>query len=347
MIDRPERLRDRPVARRTGEPRRRPADNPVVAKQVARRAVEDVPGQLIASLRIESSVLCWSVVAAPWGFGVPSRPEGSFHLLMAGEGWLEVDGVTDSIQIATGDLVILPNGSGHRLKDSHRSSAPPLASILAEHDLVDGELRFGGTSGPGAEVVCGMFALEGGRPPWLDRLGPVVVSPESAGSGEWRTTLAGALRDEAKRPTAGGAAIVNRWLESILADALRNKLSDGLDGRGPGLALADERIGRVLARIHEDPAAHWTLASLADEAAMSRSAFAARFHALVGEPPGTYLSRTRLDLAERLLRTSDATVADVARRVGYASEEALSRAFKARKGHSPSAVRQERRPART
>jgi transcriptional regulator GlxA family with amidase domain len=79
---------------------------------------------------------------------------------------------------------------------------------------------------------------------------------------------------------------------------------------------------------------------------MSRSAFSERFRSLVGEPPIRYLTELRLTRAARLLRTSDATVADVARTVGYGSEEALSRAFKSRYGEAPSVFRSRARSGR-
>lgn len=103
------------------------------------------------------------------------------------------------------------------------------------------------------------------------------------------------------------------------------------------------RIGRVLARLHERPEEPWTVAELAKVAAMSRSAFSERFRSLVGEAPIRYLSGLRLARAARLLRSTDTTVAEVARRVGYGSEEALSRAFKLRFGAAPRAFRQRTR----
>jgi transcriptional regulator GlxA family with amidase domain len=91
--------------------------------------------------------------------------------------------------------------------------------------------------------------------------------------------------------------------------------------------------------MHEDPAQLWSVRALADVAVMSRSAFSDRFRALVGEAPMRYLTELRLTRAARLLRTTDATLTDVARSVGYGSEDALSRAFKARFGEAPSVFR--------
>jgi AraC-like DNA-binding protein len=315
-----------------------------MAKQVARFGDGDLPGLLLRDFRIESSVLCRSVMAAPWGFSVAAREAGSFHLLLSGQGWLEVEGSgpADPIHLRAGDVVVLPKGNGHRVKDSRRSAAPALTAILAEREVVNGELRFGGNGAPDAEIVCGTFTVESGRAPWFERLPPVVVSASSQADGDWRQAITRALRDEARTPTAGGAGVVNRWLESILGHAIRIGMSAAADGAGSGAdaaALTDGRIGRAIARVQERPEAAWTLASLAAVATMSRSAFADRFRSVMGEPPVAYVRRLRLQRAERLLRTSDATLADIASRVGYAAPESLSRAFKARYGVAPSAIR--------
>jgi AraC family transcriptional regulator, alkane utilization regulator len=314
-------------------------------KTVARFADGDVASELLRDFRVDSSVLCRSVMAAPWGFGVAGKDAGSFHMVIEGQGWLEVEGVDEPVGVRAGDLVVLPTGCAHWIKDSPASTAPSLSSILARHEVVDGELRFGGDDGPLTEIVCGVFALEGARSaPWIERLPPVVLSPAGAGRSDWRDAAAAALREEARRPTRGGAAVVNRLLESLLADALRTELAAlaGEEALRAG-AVADERIGRVLARLHQRPEAPWTVAELARVAAMSRSAFSERFRSLVGEAPIRYLSRLRLARAARLLRSTDTTVAEVARRVGYGSEEALSRAFKARFGGAPSAYRRRAR----
>jgi AraC-like DNA-binding protein len=312
-----------------------------VRKTVASYAVEDAAQQLVRDVRIGSSVLCRSVMAAPWGFGIAGRDAGSFHMLLAGRGWLEVEGWPEPIGLRSGDFVALPTGRPHWMRDSLESTAPPLTSILAAHDVSDGELRFGGDDGPVTEVVCGVFTLENGRrAPWIETLPPVVVSGTPSAWLGWRRGVMEALREEARQPTDGGAVVVNRLLESLLADALRQDLTRSFAHTAvPGQALADGRIGRALARLHDDPGKAWTVRSLAEVAAMSRSAFSERFRALVGEAPIRYLTQLRLERAARLFRSTDATLADVARSVGYGSEEALSRAFKARFGVAPSMFR--------
>jgi AraC-like DNA-binding protein len=104
-------------------------------------------------------------------------------------------------------------------------------------------------------------------------------------------------------------------------------------------ALQDPRIGRAIALIHRDPSRPWTVASLAAEAAMSRSAFAGRFTDLVGEPVMHYATRWRMQTASRWLKEEDVTIAEAASRLGYESEAAFSRAFKRFVGVSPGAAR--------
>jgi AraC-like DNA-binding protein len=103
--------------------------------------------------------------------------------------------------------------------------------------------------------------------------------------------------------------------------------------------LRDEKIGRALTAIHRDPAREWTVASLADEVAMSRSAFAARFTELVGQPAMAYVTWWRMQVALGLLRNEGLTAAEASERVGYGSEAAFSRAFKRTIGFSPGSAR--------
>lgn len=107
-------------------------------------------------------------------------------------------------------------------------------------------------------------------------------------------------------------------------------------------ALQDKQIGRIISLIHRDPARPWTLESLAASAAMSRSAFAARFTELVGEPAMHYVTRWRMHAALALLKENNTSVSEVSHRLGYESEAAFSRAFKRYIGLSPGVARRNR-----
>jgi AraC-like DNA-binding protein len=94
-----------------------------------------------------------------------------------------------------------------------------------------------------------------------------------------------------------------------------------------------------LTLIHREPERDWTVASLADAVAMSRSAFAARFTDLVGQPAMAYVAWWRMQLAYGLMRDEGLSIAEAAGRVGYRSEAAFARAFKRTLGFSPGASR--------
>jgi transcriptional regulator GlxA family with amidase domain len=105
-------------------------------------------------------------------------------------------------------------------------------------------------------------------------------------------------------------------------------------------ALKDRQVGAAIALIHREPEVSWEVSSLADRVGMSRSNFSARFRTLVGESPLKYLTKWRVQKAAWLLRSSDAKLSEIAGRIGYESEIALSRAFNRFMGLPPGKYRQ-------
>ncbi len=137
-----------------------------------------------------------------------------------------------------------------------------------------------------------------------------------------------------------GSEIVSaRLADVLLVEAIR-AYAGCVDAAEIGWlgALSDARLGRALRAIHDDVAQPWTVASLAGVAGMSRAAFSAEFTRRVGQPPLTYLRAWRLTLARAALAHGDATVADIARRIGYTSQSAFGHAFRRAFGAPPKAV---------
>lgn len=142
--------------------------------------------------------------------------------------------------------------------------------------------------------------------------------------------------DEAIADRPGRSLVLDRLLELILIEALRYRPADIGDGRRSLLAgLADPKIGSTLRIMHSDTKRPWTLAALAREVGMSRSAFASRFVQLVGIPPIEYLANWRMTLAKSALASSEVPMADIAEMAGYQSVSAFSTAFKRETGLSP------------
>jgi AraC-like DNA-binding protein len=149
-------------------------------------------------------------------------------------------------------------------------------------------------------------------------------------------TLLATLGEEALTDRPGRSLVLDRLLEVMLIEALRYRSPDiGEGGRGLLAGLADPKIGRALRIMHADTKRPWTLAELAREVGMSRSALASRFAQIVGVPPIEYLANWRMTLAKSALASSEAPMTDIAEMAGYQSVSAFSTAFKRQTGYSP------------
>jgi AraC-like DNA-binding protein len=189
----------------------------------------------------------------------------------------------------------------------------------------------------GADLACAHVRFaHGGFNPLARALPPFVCLPLDALDGT--AGLLDVLFEEAFVPRCGRQAVVDRLFEVVLIRILRHLMQRGLVAEGLLAGLAEPRLASALVAMHEAPAHAWTLEALARRAGMSRSAFATHFHARVGLPPMAYLAQWRLCLAQEALARGTG-LKRIATDVGYSSEAALSRAFKALSGQSPRAWR--------
>jgi AraC-like DNA-binding protein len=303
---------------------------------------DDPLGDALRNVRMTGAFYCRSELTEPWGLTLPPLPEHLwFHAPIRGRCWLEADG-GDSCLLEAGGLALVPHGEGHRLRSEPGVSAPDILEV--EREPVSGRyelLRHGG-GGEAAVVICGAVRLDGAAAPNLRRLLPpvLVAGPVATPRAEWMHTLLGLMGAEAEARRAGSEAVVTRLADVVVTLAVRAWMENDAGGRtGWVAALRDKQIGRALTLMHRQPELRWTVDTLARRVAMSRSAFATRFNELVGEPPMGYLARWRMELAHMALRDEGVPVSQVARRLGYQSEAAFSRAFKRMMGVSPGAVR--------
>jgi AraC family transcriptional regulator, alkane utilization regulator len=304
---------------------------------------DDVVSELLRSVRVRSTIWCRSELRAPWGFGTDASGTAAFHVVTAGRCWLQVEGGGVQRELAAGDLIVLPTGRRHWLRDDPATPAPGLDRLLASHPL-DGQGRLrGGGRGPRTTLLCGGFVLESGETqPLLEALPPVIHVRGVRGRPlPWVAATLALLSTEVGGGAPGAEAVVGRLADALLTQALRVAVAgpDAGDGVPTPGALRDPQIAAAVRLIHGQPQRPWTVGELAAEVALSRSAFAARFHELVGEPPMRYLIRARLGHAAGLLHTTNASLAEIARRTGYESEYSFGRAFKRVFGVPPGAYR--------
>jgi len=303
----------------------------------------DVLADVLDSLKLRGRFFCRCELSAPWALGFGAGFFSHFHVITSGSCWLKLEDGSAPVALEEGDLVlVIPRGSGYQLCNDPRTPPIPLTELIGTSQ---GGLRAvirHGAGGRETGLICGAFEFRGPRadacltvlPKWIR------VSKSETRSNEWLSATLRFLQSETRDPGIGSETIIARLIDIIFVEAVRAWLKDQPQGAAGWLgALRDPAIGGALGLIHKTPEKPWTVAKLAAQVGMSRSPFAARFMALVGRSPMSYLKRWRLQLAAQLLLDRTLSLSDIAERVGYESTAALSRVFKREFGVSPAQYR--------
>jgi AraC-like DNA-binding protein len=321
----------------------------------------DALSDVLDAVRLRSHVASLNEFTAPWGVRVPGSaeepwaespsawtapleiPNAGFYAIVDGSCWLEVNG-QPPLHLGAGDVVVILDEHGHQICDDLYSLVCPIGELNPQQKMRQGSaMRYGG-GGPMTRFIGGAFFFEDREYNRLfSALPPFIHLPavESA-TGSWLAQTMRFVTRETSTFHPGTQSLINHLSHVLLVQAIRTYLSKLPPGRGNWLgALLDPDIGQAITLIHASPQDHWTVASLADTVAMSRSAFAARFTALVGQPPLQYLSHLRLVRATALLGNGRAAIKQIANQVGYESEASFSKLFKRQYGVSPGIYRRE------
>jgi AraC-like DNA-binding protein len=267
--------------------------------------------------------------AGPWRVRRSEAGRPFYCVILDSSCQLAVDG-HESITLKGGDFVLIPSAY-----DFTMSSLEP--ATLEDSDtspvaLLNGEFRLGIQSGrPDVRLLVGYCVFGSPDAALLVSLLPQLVHVR----GERRlATLVQLVGEESRELRPARDVILAHLLEVLLIEALRSTAGTAAS---PGLlrGLADGRLAVSIRQMHESPARTWTVAQLAKEAALSRSAFFERFSRAVGVAPMEYLLAWRMALAKKLLRRKECGVAAVAERVGYSSASTFSVAFTRYVGQTP------------
>lgn len=305
-------------------------------------APPDPLGEVLHFLRMSGAFYCRSELSAPWGLTLPPMPGYMwFHAPTAGQVVLE-SGDTDEQLLRPGDFALVPHGEGHVLRSDARALAPGILELEREQVSDRYEILRHGGGGTPTTLICGAVRFDHPAARNLVEVLPAAIHLEAASSAQpdWMQATLRLIAVEARERRPGGEAVITRLADILVVQAIRSWLeSDPAAQTGWLGALQDQQVGRAIALIHREPARAWTVASLAGELSMSRSAFAARFTELVGEPVMHYVARWRMQVALGSLRDGGATVGELAHQLGYRSEAAFARAFKRVIGVPPGAVR--------
>ncbi|SEU39023.1 AraC family transcriptional regulator [Stigmatella erecta] len=305
----------------------------------------DVLADVLDAMRLSTLIYGRLELYAPWGLQFPDTEAAQIVVAVRGSALLSVEGASTLLTLSAGDLALLPHGGGYSVRDAEGSPVRSLEAGSCHRARALGTpIRMGG-DGPQTTLVTGAFQF--GVPPrslLFEKL-PRVIHV-AAGSPQASPSLASALQlliAESTSTRPGATVVMSRLADILLVQAIRTYIEEGGCQKHGLCALADPPIAKALALIHERPAEPWTVESLAAAVALSRSGFAARFSAQVGDPPLEYLARWRMTKAAQLLRESTLSLSEVAGHTGYQSEASFNRAFKRWEGIAPGAYRRERR----
>jgi AraC-like DNA-binding protein len=260
----------------------------------------------------------------------------AFHVLLDGSCTLEVG--TVKRQLEPGDVVVVPSGAAHRI------TTPGDRELRGTRDRLGDAFATTRSSGTGTAVIdlfCGHYSFGPGAGALL--LGslpePLHVSfGRSEHGADMLRTLSGLMRDEAQREGDGTAAILAALCSVILTMVLRTG-HDVRTGAALWTAGADARVTPVIEQVLRAPGADWSIERMSRQVAMSRATFLRRFARATNMTAGTFVRQVRMMSAAQLLATTDQTVASVAGCVGYESESAFGKAFRAATGTTPAQFR--------
>jgi len=309
--------------------------------------------QVLGRMRLQGAVFLRGEYTEGWAYRSPSASDtvallqpgalrvALFHVVAAGRCWTALDDGQKHWAYA-GDVVVLPYGDVHTMGGAQNVEVVDMATIIDPPPWTRMPVVRHGSGGDRTDVVCGYLTSD--HPlfdPRVRALPPLfVVSPgEGAARGWVKASIDYALAQTS--PAArGGLDGPTDLPELLVREVLRLHLATAPNVEAGWLsALGDPVLAPALAAIHGAPESRWTVAALAEQANVSVSLLDERFRDVLGLAPIRYLSAWRMHVAGDLLRSTTLGVGAVARRVGYESEEAFSRAFKRSTGRSPSEAR--------
>jgi AraC-like DNA-binding protein len=322
----------------------------------------DAFSEILSGVKMHGAVFFAAEFSAPWGITMPAAnvmtaklaPGAdhlvTYHLVVDGGAVIELADA-QPIELKPGDVVIFPHGDSHHMSSGKGATRPfpnyGISAKIKSRDL--SPLRAGG-GGETSRFVCGYMTCD----PYLSR--PILnglpsvfkVNVRTDRSGHWLESSILHLVEEAGSGRVGSEVMLAKLSEALFIDTLRRYVA-GLPEQQTGwlTGARDPIVGKSLGLLHNRVAYPWTIADLAGEVGISRSALVDRFTRYLSEPPMTYLTHWRLQLAARSLEGTSRGVADIAAEVGYESEAAFNRAFKREFGRPPGRYRSDHKSSPT
>ncbi|WP_395852546.1 AraC family transcriptional regulator [Cystobacter fuscus] len=310
-----------------------------------RSKMSDDPFSDILRLANARSVLSGGFTAGgSWAIRVPAPENIKFFAIVKGECQLRIDGEGAPVRVEKGDVVFISAQRSFVLSSNPRAIPKDGTRVFATSTtrfpkLGEGEDFFLLGGHVRIDVASGGLLEE-----LLPSLMHVRATSPQATMLNW---LIDRLVHEHETNLSGVSLASELLVQLMLVQTLRAHLATASTLPAGWLrAMGDQRIAPALRLMHREPGHPWRLEELAKASAMSRTNFAVHFKSVAGVSPLAYLTAWRMRLAQRGLRDEDASVAELARSLGYTSESAFSNAFKRVTGRAPKHYRSAAKAAR-
>jgi AraC-like DNA-binding protein len=297
----------------------------------------DPLSEVFGSLRIQDAVYRRFEATAPWG----ARYSGDvglrirFALMVRGSAFLKFKSQRQMISVSGGDLCLfILNNEPFTMMDHPRSAVAEFSEIRKLS--AGGVIRYGG-GGPLTSLVTGSFGISKFGAPLISRILPhfLHLRLEQNRSRTFQSVL-DILAEETAEPGIASTCLISCLYELLFVYAIRGYASSSAaPPKGWLAAISDKHLSKAIEAMHADVERSWSVASLAREARMSRSAFALKFKQLLGQTPLEYLTQLRMYRASAMIRSNHTSFSEVASAVGYGSESSFSRVFKREMGVAP------------
>ena len=263
-----------------------------------------------------------------------------FHFVVEGHCYAQIVDEA-ACELTAGDVVLFSRNDIHRIGSELTMEAVHASKLVQPGKGYELRKIVHGGGGAPTKLICGFLGGEALLSPLLLALPPILKMPVAhIPGGDWIARSFTYAASDLANGGPGAATVMSKMSELLFVETIRHFLANEPPERTGWLAsLRDPAIGRALSLLHSHPKRDWTTEDLAEEVHLSRSAFAERFTALLGQPPMRYLTMWRMQLAAQSLRQGRLSIAQIAYECGYESEATFTRAFKREFGTPPSAWR--------
>lgn len=299
---------------------------------------------LLDNLRVKCTAYIGKNLAAPWGVNIEAyKSLARFHILVSGSTYIGLDHSSDPYKLEAGDIAIIPNGKAHFYSDKANRSLKP-TNFPAGPD--NSHFQQYDADSTDTHLLCGYFEISKTTPPAILAALPDLLIGKAQDSRLSRKfgLIIGLIAEELSNHADQSQANLNRLTEILCTYTIEDWAERHFSENQNLHALTDPKTRTVLDKIHANPAAPWTVETLAAHYGKSRTAFATHFKAATGMSPMNYVRRWRISLACDMLEQNALSIDEIAFSSGYADTNAFNRAFKRETGTSPGAYKRKASP---